>query len=78
MGVLLPVGCDDIPPSLHLFFFFKPGMSVEIKYSVQQTLRALNLFLLLSEVSLSLSFFFFCLDATFLVVLSLDLSFYLG
>ena len=53
-------------------------MSVEIKYSVQQTLRALNLFLLLSEVSLSLSFFFFCLDATFLVVLSLDLSFYLG
>ena len=34
-------------------------MSVEIKYSVQQTLRALNLFLLLSEVSLSLSFFFF-------------------
>ena len=54
-------------------------MSVEIKYSVQQTLRALNLFLLLSEVSLSLSlFFFFCLDASFLVVLSLDLSFYLG
>lgn len=75
MGVLLPVGCDDIPPPSIFFFFFKPGMSVEIKYSVQQTLRALNLFLLLSEVSLSLSFLFGHFS---FVVLSLDLSFYLG
>ena len=73
MGVLLPVGCDDIPPPSIFFFFLKPGMSVEIKYSVQQTLCALNLFLLLSEVSLSFLFGRFSF-----VVLSLDLSFYLG
>ena len=53
-------------------------MSVEIKYSVQQTLRALNLFLLLSEVSLSLSLFFFLFGRVSFVVLCLDLSFYLG
>ena len=77
MGVWLPVGCDDIlNPSLHLFFFLKPGMSVEIKYSVQQTLRALNLFLHLSEVSISL--FFFLFGHVSFVVLCLDLSFYLG